>query len=724
MEHYKKLYGALTQILDISDEKDEKLKTDDQLKVSISDYILDGNLLVRYNRVPKGFTYEKELKYDIENFDWDIKYQLEGTFQLYLQGFWPIKYLIKGYEVTLNKKYMDLASEIIKSWLEYEPRSKNEFTWYDHSASDRTKIMLYFILVSRINNISRYNNLINEMDRSIEKHADFLYDDDNYTTNNHGIMMDEALYAISRYLDNEKYRNKSISRLKNALKRNFSDNMVNLESAITYHLFNVELFNTIEKLLLKPFGDTCGFNQSSFEKSIDFLIHCAKPDSNFPVIGDSHKSSLKGIKKFSFYQYIKDYPLLKWFLTSGESGNKPEELFKVYEQEGYAFFRNSWDITKQNETSYVSFISGTSILRGHKHYDDLSFTLFSKGKDIFVDSGYLNFEKGVTRDFFISALAHNSVVVDNQSYLVPRRDILIHWQDNINTGIIDYGEKKNYYYVVGKNDMYDGVNITRSLYYLKSGDIVIFDDIQSPDIHTYSQYYHLDPKININDIDVKLEDDNTNVILYDNDITINIFQAGQCDVKFIKGNKNKIGPGILSEYFGQLKETNSLKFSLKARNTRFITLITVNDKNEKNYKKCYINSIPQYNLKEEIVIKEFEKEIRIPLLNYPRKIFKDQKHVEVEQNDRNFYTFKITDTDKDETFAWYILESGKKVDVIWYNKNPVLRYLFTKPGNYQIKYFVMKGKTKKIVDLPQNIIVTNEDITKSNTIVKNGPLEK
>lgn len=716
------LYESLTQILDISDEKDEKLKTDNELKVSISNYILDGNLLVRYNRVPKGFTYEKELEYDIENFNWDIKYQLESTFQLYLQGFWPIKYLIKGYEVTLNEKYMDLASEMIKSWLKYEPESKNKFTWYDHSASDRAKIMLYFILVSKNNDISKYNHLINEMDISIKKHADFLYDDNNYTTNNHGIMMDEALYAISRYLNDTKYRDKSINRLKNALKRNFSENIVNLESAIAYHLFNVELFTTIEKLLLNPFGDTCGFNQSALEKSVAFLIYCAKPNLNFPIIGDSHKSGLNDIKKFSFYHYIKDYPLLKWFLTSGKSGDKPEELFKVYKKEGYAFFRNSWDLNEQNETSYVSFISGTSILRGHKHYDDLSFTLFSKGKDIFVDSGYLNFEKGVTRDFFISALAHNSVIVDNQSYMVPRRDILVHWKDNINTGIIDYGEEKNYCYVVGKNDMNDGVNITRSLYYLKSGDIVIFDDIQSHDIHTYSQYYHLDPEININDINIKLEGNNTNVTLYDDDITVNIVQVGHCDVKFIKGDKNKIGPGVVSEYFNHLKETNSLKFSLKARNAQFITLITVNNKDEKNYKKCFINST-EYGSKE-LVIKEFEKEIGIPLLNYPRKIFKDQKHVEIEQNDFNYYTFKITDADEDETFAWYILENGKKVDVIWYSKNPVLKYLFTKPGKYQIKYFVMKGKTKQIVDLPQNIIITNKDILKSNTIVKNGPLEK
>ena len=48
---------------------------DDKKIISICDYILDGNLVVLYNRIPEEFTYERELKYDIENFNWDLTYQ-------------------------------------------------------------------------------------------------------------------------------------------------------------------------------------------------------------------------------------------------------------------------------------------------------------------------------------------------------------------------------------------------------------------------------------------------------------------------------------------------------------------------------------------------------------------------------------------------------------------------------------------------------------------------
>ena len=132
--------------------------------------------------------------------------------------------------------------------------------------------------------------------------------------------------------------------------------MVNLENSPFYHCFNVNLFFNIENLLLNPFGDSLGINQSLIKKSYDFIIQCSKPDIHLPVIGDSKNHSLTFIKGFDSYRYVKDYPPLKWFLTSKESGEKPKELFKVYKKEGYAFFRNSWE-KNVDEITYLSLFA-------------------------------------------------------------------------------------------------------------------------------------------------------------------------------------------------------------------------------------------------------------------------------------------------------------------------------------------------------------------------------
>lgn len=667
--------------------------------VEYCDDLLDGNIY--FPRNFSGIIYKKESKKcNIENFNWDIKFQIAPTAcQLFLQSFFPIKYLIHGYNISSNNDYLNLASELIKSWLKYEPNSKNRMTWYDHSTSERVIIMVYFILTIKKSNIVSYNNLINQINDSITKHGEFLYDDKNYTPNNHGTMINKALYITSIYLNNTKYREKSIDRLKNELKRNFSDKMVYLENSFHYHLFALELFSIIERTILNPFGDTLGeqLSRSSIEKSIDFLIQGSKPDLNFPMFGDSlRKSSLRDIN--SFYPNERDYPPLEWALTSGKSGKNPEELFKVYQKEGYAFFRNSWDLTKLKEITYASFKSGF-FEKAHKHADDLSFTLFSKGQDIFVDSGTYTYEAGDHRKFFMSTLAHNTVVVDDETYPFLTGN-------NEDTGIIDYGDEKYYSYVIGKNDMYHGVNITRSLYFLKHGGLVIVDDIQSEDIHDYSQYYHLSSKIDISDI-IKLEGNDTLIKIFDKNIEINILQIEHCDTKFIKGNKNNAGPGIISEDFEDLKETTSLKFSINAKKTRFITFITINELNKKRDKQCYNNStILKYGSNKELVIIEPEREIKIRLKDYSRKI---SQYLRVEKNKRNQFIFTITAVNADELFAWYIIKNGERIDVIWYDSTPVLNYIFTEPGKYQIKYFIKKDEKVKMYRSPI-ITITDEDI--------------
>lgn len=660
----------------------------EKMMIDICEYILDGYLFV----VIEEFIYDDDLKFDIDDFNWDmIPSKASFSFQLYLQGFLPIKYLIRGYNLNSKLEYLDLSAKFIESWFEYEPESNNEFTWYDHSTADRVVVMIYFILTVQKNNIKGYSQLIDQINGSIKKHVEFLYDDANYLPNNHGTMMNRSLYLSSIYLDDEnskKYREKALDRLRKELKRNYSENMVYLENSIFYHIYTLDLFYTLEKYVLNPNGDSAGdlMSQSSIEKSIDFLIQSSKPDLDYPPLGDSEKTTI--LKKKSFYKTEKPYPPLNWLLTGGKSGHPPKELFKIYAKEGYSFFRNSWDMSNPDKIKYVSFKSGF-LFDVHKHADDLSFTMFAGGKDIFVDSGNFSYEPGEFRYYFISAMAHNTILVDDGGYQIKNRN-------NAKTGIIDFGTGENYSYVVGKNDLFNGVNITRSLYYLTTGDIVIVDNIQSKDVHKFSQYYHLGSDVNLKNTIVESRDNNTIVKITDDDVEIEIYQMGNCDIEFIKGDKNKAGPGVISGKYLELLETTSLTFSKKSQNTRFITLIRVDKTIEENIELKILDDVSETYL----TIEGFETPIKIPLKEYPREI---SEFFSVEQNDSNTYTFTVRDALEDETFAWYIMRDGKRFDMVWYNSNPVLKYTFKESGDYQIRYFTQKGEDRKMFILPQHI---------------------
>lgn len=692
------------------------LWADEEIIMDVCEYISGGNLYIVPDIIPKGFSYEKDLKYDLEKFNWDIKYPPSPSMcQLYLHGFVPINHLIFGYNLTSKNKYLNLAAALIDSWLKYESKPKSDFVWYDHSTSDRVLVMIYFVLTVRKNNITAHNQLLNRIEESLMKHGKFLYDDANYSVNNHGTMLNRSLYILSIYLDNnvisKKYEKKALYRLEKELNRNFSDGMVCLENSINYHTFSMNLFINLEESVLKPFGDSLGerMDQSSIERAVDFLIQCSKPDLFLPVIGDSTKKSLKD-KKY-YYPSPNPYPPLEYLLNSGNTGKKPESLIKVYQEEGYAFFRDSWDLKNWNEITYASFKSGFP-LKHHKHADDLSFTLFAKGKDIFIDSGTYTYDNGDYRNFFVSALAHNSVVVDNENYpfLIGNHE---------DTGIIDSGNTEDFFYVVGKNDMYHGVNITRSFYYLKNGDIVILDDVQSLDTHDYSQYYHLDSKIYSEDIEVKIQDNSAHVKILDKDVDVNIFQFKPCEVEVINGDREVPRPGIVSYEMNHLTETRSLKFSTKSENAKFVTLITVDDSNKQHIQDAYVDSNSEIESEEELIISLPENIIKIPLKSHAREM---AQYLRVQKN-LNRYTFSITSTESNEVFAWYILKNGERIDTVWYNPSPTLNYTFKEPGNYQINYFIKRDEDKKMFIFPKIITVTENDIHPPQKESRNNPMK-
>ena len=83
-----------------------------------------------------------------------------------------------------------------------------------------------------------------------------------------------------------------------------------------------------------------------------------------------------------------------------------------------------------NESGYLSST--------HKHADDLSFVLYTKGHDIFIDPGMFNYMTGnEVHDYLISALAHNTVTVDELTYSVSM-------SNSSKVGLYEYKKEDGY----------------------------------------------------------------------------------------------------------------------------------------------------------------------------------------------------------------------------------------------------------------------------------------
>jgi hypothetical protein len=544
----------------------------DQLLLDLCDYMLGGHLSVRHGHVPKAMEPLDALKFTPATIDWEMEWPpITNTCQLYLHSLEPMKTLVQGYEVEPRLEFIDLAVEITRSWLEYADRETvTRFTWYDHAAADRTGLLIYLAeTIDQTTELSEHLDFVPTIRTSLEQHAAFLAAPANYTTQNHGTMMDRSLYLVGHYLndhpDSARWRATAVKRLREAIDRDYSADMVNLENSSSYHLFNFDLYVSIEKNLLAPFGDTLApdFDERT-ALAIRFLVQLSKPDHAFPMIGDGSRATLDAFPRHPSYEHVKGHPQLRHVLSDGKKGKPPARLFAVYRDEGYAFARTSWDAAKRDEITYLSFRAGR-VLHNHKHADDLSFTLYAHGRDIFVDSGTFTYQPGDYRRYFVSAAAHNTLLVDGETYPTDKTGRIA------DVSILDSGSTKDYHFIVARNDAYKGVLLTRALYFFRrSGRVLIVDDAHSEREHTYSQMFHLSHHLGARSVTV----DGGVATAHAGELDVRVRQSTPCVVTVHHGSEDHPGPGLVSEQFNVTHPTTALEFAQVGKTVRFVTAIS------------------------------------------------------------------------------------------------------------------------------------------------------
>ena len=629
-------------------------------------------------------------EYDINNIDWNINFsESSGTFQLYLQCLNPITYLVKAYEISgggyENFTYLEQAEKFLLSWYKYEQNEEltkyNSKVWYDHGTALRAENIIYFALVANEAGYLKEDtkeliiNLLNI-------HGEFLADESNYTKNhNHGIFQDRALLYTAYILKNnksEEWIEIAENRLKEQVDFAFTDEMVHVENSPAYHIAVLPMFKTISDFLIQ-FDDKFGFElYNEVKKSIEFLTYMTKPNGALAAIGDSSDETADGKEIIYSEERAQNFDDAKYLYasTQGEEGEKPEKTSVFYPKSGYYISHNNWDNENYSNSTWMMFKSGYQS-QTHKHSDDNSFMLYSKGKDIFVDPGWYNYNFGNRyRDYLVSSRAHNTVIVDGKTYSPTV-------ENSYKVGIVDYGQEQSYDYVVGFNDMYEGVQMDRYFYNL--GDaILIYDNIKSDNEHTYSQLFHASEDMSIleqsdNEILFKLNGTNYNVRVKQllNNTSINV----------IKGDFDKEEYGYISKKINDLRSIYTVKFDVMGTNVDLVTLITIEDENGN------IENINNIDFDMDNYIFKFNKSnnISINLAERNRINLNDVSVI----NDGSEFTFINNCIGDGFGYSWYIIdyENNSAIKKFEMSENNFVKYDFgnVNPGKYVIRAYIKDG---------------------------------
>lgn len=609
----------------------------------------------------------------VDNLDFNIQVAPSpNTFQLYLQSLELTNFLAKAYLISGDVNHLLLGKKFIEKWIEYElnydeTQVKNPFLWYDHGTALRANNLIYFLLVcAKANFIDEA--FFGTVEEVLRRHGDFLSDARHYTKNhNHGIFQDQSLLYLGYFLQDRKRSAQWIEiaqkRLKQQITYAFASDGGHVENSPSYQLGVMALLKT-SAAFLSLFSDPFeAVLTQDLDKAEQFMTWLCEPDKNIAQIGDSRTAP---------YLYDAKY------VPFGENE-------KFFPQSGYYVARENWN---SKDATWLLFKAGYSS-KTHKHADDLSFMLYSKGYEIFIDPGRYNYMPGNSfRDYLVSSKAHNTVVVDEKSWSPTAPNAY-------KVGLLGWSREKRYNSVSAFNCEYGAAELTRTLYDLNDA-ILIYDDLSGSEPHVYSQLFHLSEHMKL----ISASDREVLMGIADTAYIVRVRQLGKSPrLRIMKGDKRGSqfngNWGSISRAINLVDEIYSLKFDLDspAGEGEFITLITVEDlegniklskdKTDGSAVYCHIQDIFFDN---DGRLLRFSEEINIPLTK--RRIFKaDDVTIQVKGD-----SLRVVNNERAHglSYAWYVIDKqkGRVLYKTPWSSDPVLVYRLNGVNEYLIKSYV------------------------------------
>ncbi|MBQ3378470.1 MAG: heparinase II/III-family protein [Clostridia bacterium] len=628
------------------------------------------------------------VEYDLETFDWNLSVSKQAeTFQLYLQALTPVAVLARAYEMTGNRSFLEFAERMIIEWWKYASDKKssdeNRRVWTDHSVALRTEILMYF---GRVIKTAGYGSdeLYSSLYDILNIQGKWLYETPGYAKNhNHGIMHDKGLLFLSVQLKKKEWYLRAKNRILTQEKWAFAADNVHKENSPAYTGVARNWFIDIGTFL-SEWGDPAGDKiLKDMERVQEYIDWATKPNGIIAQVGDT--GNIPG-KKYGYPDKMK---------------RRSKDIHAMFPVSGIYFYRSNIDSESMLDT-WKTIKSGF-VRKTHKHADDGSFILYSKGYEIFVDCGVYGYANDDFRKYIISAKAHNTVIVDDESYDIDEKNAE-------RAGVEGWAFFEEYDHIRTFNNIYPGVQIKRD--FCSADDLtIIYDSLESEQQHTYSQLFHLGEDISV------LSSDDREVVMQiaDTDHIVRIRQHGSpVKLSILCGDLSKSDYGLISRGINHLDVISTLKFDISGTNAEFITSITIED--TKGNIRLYDKTVPVDSL----VYKSEERTFEIDSLriNCKEELFSAgqiSKRVsygndksdaicgfvygygyKVVENELRFSLDLKEDKPKDVEFAYYLLSGGKILRKAGYSKCESVVFDEIKRGNsYRIKYFI-KRKTERM----------------------------
>lgn len=552
-------------------EKKEKLLKETTVNISLNDSVKysislsDINKSIKFIEIPRtvpNFSFEqikgysdKILKDSIvvlhtfkpyykpfDEIKWTENPENNTTWQLYYENLLFVSFLNHTYQDTKDIVYHERAKKYIDNYISHHSsleQKTSEYTWYDHSTAFRSLHILQTIATELELNVPDVDFIKRAFDH-ISLNVIFMTNPAHYSVHNHSIMMDRTLLYLAKitkpntYLSNS-LRDLAATRSLDNFNKIIDPTGLAKEHSTTYHIFNYNLYKSIFDLIGKE-----NINPSMMVKYLqmnDILLQLVKPDLKFPLWGDSQIEMVNQemIEKFG-------------------NDKRLQDLAKNYSIPSVVSFENNIATLRTNtpDKGYLCFFANF-YSKVHKHNDDLSFIFQTLGTDIFTDQGYYAYDQ-TYRPQLISALAHNTVVVNNSDYSLDGKDKY--------SKLVSYTREDDYEIVEAEHNFYEGILLRRKIIYLHPNVIIIQDNSNNVGLtKSLTQIYNLGE--NATDISVN---GNLAKASFPNQISLTIKSLNGGDKAMAKDFFRSLSPN---------KKTDTKQLTLETKQSNITSIITL-----------------------------------------------------------------------------------------------------------------------------------------------------
>ena len=302
---------------------------------------------------------------------------------------------------------------IIRDWVQDNAQggpAMSRFAWGDHTTALRLRgvIELYAVLMD-LDVLEP--DFAREIARFVELHTDRLLRDPAVIRQKHNHALDQvnALALSNQFFPFLTYpgfdlRKEVVRRFEVERDHLIAADGVATENSPGYHMWVPTRIAIMEETLELLGSDT---RQQALQRrngSLEFASWILAPDGYLPQIGDTAPQKRANIRlpgqhalpAFDEYQYA---------VTGGETGRRPKEQFKLFPAAGYLIHRSDWARPLEDDTHFV--LKCGFLAKAHRHADDGSFTLRSKGEAWFIDTGMYGYQASPERAHALGASAHN-----------------------------------------------------------------------------------------------------------------------------------------------------------------------------------------------------------------------------------------------------------------------------------------------------------------------------